>query len=169
MEQIIQNMKDARLDAEQSAILTQKRLDLAAIKERANRTEKFNQDSVSDTYNDETFKPRDLSPKVSSQITPGTPTSTLKLPLTLRKPIKIAVEPNESPSKTEWQRQKDQENAQHPAIDNMMEMIGLEDVKAQILKIKAKVETTIRQGTDLKKERFGLTLLGNPGTGKSFL
>lgn len=44
-------------------------------------------------------------------------------------------------------------------------MIGLEDVKAQVLRIKAKVETSIRQGTDLKKERLGLVLLGNPGTG----
>ena len=47
-----------------------------------------------------------------------------------------------------------------------MEMIGLEDVKSQVLKIKAKVDTSIRQHTDLKKERFGLVLLGNPGTGK---
>ncbi len=77
----------------------------------------------------------------------------------------MAVKHNNSPSQTEWQRQKDQENAHNPAIDKIMEMIGLEDVKAQVLKIKAKVETSIRQGTDLKKERLGLVLLGNPGTG----
>lgn len=50
-----------------------------------------------------------------------------------------------------------------------MEMIGLEDVKAQVLKIKAKVETSIRQGNDLKNERLGLVLLGNPGTGTFFI
>jgi hypothetical protein len=46
-----------------------------------------------------------------------------------------------------------------------MEMIGLEDVKSQVLRIKAKVDTSVRQDTDLKKERLGLVLLGNPGTG----
>jgi hypothetical protein len=44
-------------------------------------------------------------------------------------------------------------------------MIGLEDVKQQFLAIKAKVDTTIRQGVPLKDERFGAALLGNPGTG----
>jgi hypothetical protein len=68
---------------------------------------------------------------------------------------------------TEWQRQKDQENASNPAIDKIMEMIGLEDVKSQVLRIKSKVDTSIRQGTDLKTERLGLVLLGNPGTGQS--
>jgi hypothetical protein len=79
--------------------------------------------------------------------------------------MKIAIEHNESTSKREWQRQKDLENAHNPAIDKIMEMIGLEDVKAQVLTIKAQVETAIRQGTDLKKQRLGLVFLGNPGTG----
>jgi hypothetical protein len=35
----------------------------------------------------------------------------------------------------------------------------------QVLRIKAKVDTSIRQGINLKKERLGLVLLGNPGTG----
>jgi hypothetical protein len=48
-------------------------------------------------------------------------------------------------------------------------MIGLENVKSQVLRIKAKVDTSIRQGTDLKKERLGLVLLGNPGTGTVFI
>jgi hypothetical protein len=46
---------------------------------------------------------------------------------------------------------------------------GLEDVKAQVLRIKAKIETSIRQGTDLRKERLRLVLMGNPGTGISLL
>ncbi len=50
-----------------------------------------------------------------------------------------------------------------------MDMIGLEKVKEQVLRIKAKVETSIRQGTDLKKECLGLVLLENPGTGKPSL
>jgi DNA replication protein DnaC len=48
-----------------------------------------------------------------------------------------------------------------------MSMIGLESVKSKVLEIKARVETAVRQNTDLKKERLGLVLLGNPGTGKS--
>lgn len=70
-----------------------------------------------------------------------------------------------SPAKEEWQRQKDVENANNSAVDSIMEMIGLEDVKTQVLRIKAKIDTTLRQHTDLKGERFGVVLLGNPGTG----
>lgn len=40
-------------------------------------------------------------------------------------------------------------------------------MKSQVLRIKSKVDTSIRQGTDLKTERLGLVLLGNPGTGQS--
>lgn len=96
---------------------------------------------------------------------PPLPHSTPNQQPNLREPIKIAVEHNKSGSKTEWQRQKDQENASNPAIDEIMDMIGLENVKIQVLRIKAKVDTSIRQGIDLKKERLGLVLLGNPGTG----
>lgn len=48
-----------------------------------------------------------------------------------------------------------------------MGMIGLEDVKQKFLSVKAKVDTTIRQGVSLKGERFGAALLGNPGTVKT--
>lgn len=44
-------------------------------------------------------------------------------------------------------------------------MTGLEDVKKQVLSIRNKVDTSIRQGTDLKGERFNISMLGNPGTG----
>jgi hypothetical protein len=72
---------------------------------------------------------------------------------------------SQSPSANEWQRQKAEENARNPGIDAIMDMIGLEDVKEKILKIKDKIDASIRQGTDLKNERMGLALLGNPGTG----
>jgi DNA replication protein DnaC len=45
-------------------------------------------------------------------------------------------------------------------------MVGLEDVKSHFLKMKARIETARRQGVDLSKERFGVALVGNPGTGK---
>ncbi|KAF8159698.1 P-loop containing nucleoside triphosphate hydrolase protein [Crassisporium funariophilum] len=73
----------------------------------------------------------------------------------------------ESPSKQEWKRQKDFEGASNTAIDSIMEMTGLEDVKRQVLGIKAKIDTTTRQNASLKQERFNVVLLGNPGTGKT--
>lgn len=72
-----------------------------------------------------------------------------------------------SPSEIEWDRQKRIENASNDAIDSLMRLTGLEEVKSQILKIKARVETALRQNTNMKDERYGAVLLGNPGTGKN--
>jgi hypothetical protein len=71
-----------------------------------------------------------------------------------------------SPAIDEWEHQKEFEGAANDALDSLIKMIGLEDVKQQFLSIKAKVDTVIRQGTHLKDERFGAAFLGNPGTGK---
>ena len=76
--------------------------------------------------------------------------------------------PAESPSKLEWERQKSIEKASNGAIDSLMDMVGLEDVKRQVLSIKAKIDTCQRQNSDVKDERFNISLLGNPGTGKAF-
>lgn len=57
------------------------------------------------------------------------------------------------------------EGAVNDAIDAIMDMTGLEKVKQQVLSIKAKVDTALRQGTSLKGERFNVVMLGNPGTG----
>lgn len=73
----------------------------------------------------------------------------------------------DSPSRNEWQRQKDMEGANNDGIDSIMEMVGLEDVKKQVLEIKAKVDISIRQGASIASERFNVVLLGNPGTGKT--
>ena len=168
IERITQSINVARLDNEQRAILTQKRLDLAAVKERAKNAQNSKQKDPLAFRNGDDQTSRNEPNKKSSQ----TPLSTSPIISTsgqqpkLREHIKIAVEHIKSPSKKDWQRQKEQENAHNPAIDKIMDMIGLEDVKAQVLRIKAKVETSVRQGTDLRKERLGLVLLGNPGTGK---
>jgi hypothetical protein len=71
-----------------------------------------------------------------------------------------------SPARDEWQRQKDLEGADNEAIDAIMSMIGLEEVKRQVLDIKARIDTAARQGVSLKDDRFNITFLGNPGTGK---
>lgn len=86
---------------------------------------------------------------------------------TANKPLPLP--PVDSPSQTEWKRQKRMEGASNDAIDSIMEMTGLEAVKAQVLKIKAKIDTTKRQNTSLKDERFNILLLGNPGTGTAFV
>ena len=70
-----------------------------------------------------------------------------------------------SSAEQDWQRQKDLEGAFNEDIDKIMKMIGLNDVKETILTIKAKIDTTKRQGTSIKNERFNVVLLGNPGTG----
>jgi hypothetical protein len=70
-----------------------------------------------------------------------------------------------SEAQSDWQRRKDIEGVSNPHIDAIMEMIGLEPVKQQVLKIMDKVDVTVRQGTSLAKERFNIVLLGNPGTG----
>ena len=72
--------------------------------------------------------------------------------------------PEDSPE-FEWQRQKRVENATNDAIDAIMAMIGLKEVKIRILAIKAKTDIVKRQKTDMKKERLGMVMLGNPGTG----
>ncbi|KAL6302615.1 P-loop containing nucleoside triphosphate hydrolase protein [Sparassis latifolia] len=75
--------------------------------------------------------------------------------------------PSPSESEQEWERQKTMEGASNESIDAIMHMTGLEEVKAQVLRIKDKIEITQRQNTSLKSERFNIVLLGNPGTGKT--
>ncbi|KXT13193.1 hypothetical protein AC579_7905 [Pseudocercospora musae] len=67
----------------------------------------------------------------------------------------------------EWERQKALEGASNSALDGLMDMIGLEEVKEQFLEIKSKIDLLVRQGLSIEKERFGAVLLGNPGTGKT--
>lgn len=74
-----------------------------------------------------------------------------------------------SSASNDWEYQKKYEGARSDEIDSLMSMIGLEDVKQNILGIKAKVDTATRQNIDLKDERFGTVLIGNPGTGKTSL
>ncbi|KAK6992252.1 P-loop containing nucleoside triphosphate hydrolase protein [Favolaschia claudopus] len=88
-------------------------------------------------------------------------------------PVHTSVGPSDtmaiptSSSRTEWQRQKDFEGADNTAIDAIMDMVGLEEVKTTVLDIKAKIDLALRQGVSLKDERFNTTFLGNPGTGKT--
>lgn len=164
IDQFNQKIKDDRLDSEQKAALAQKREDLVKAKELASKPQVQKQVFQSQAID----RPSQVSSiAIRTTTTPTAPTAPAATHSMLEDQLQNCVDHNKSPSKTEWQRQKDQENASNPAIDRIMEMTGLEHVKSQVLRIKAKVETSVRQGTDLKKERLGLVLLGNPGTGKT--
>jgi hypothetical protein len=162
-----QSMSDARLSIEQENTLAQKRKDLAAAKEMADKTIFTPLKSAVSTKADDFPCSANKSIQKSPQLQPSRTPKPSDWAAKLERSLKSCLDHNVSPSQTEWQRQKDQENASNPAIDMIMEMIGLEDVKSQVLRIKSKIETSIRQGIDLTKERLGLVLLGNPGTGKN--
>ncbi|KAF8065347.1 P-loop containing nucleoside triphosphate hydrolase protein [Lyophyllum atratum] len=72
-----------------------------------------------------------------------------------------------SRSETEWQRKKTIEGVVNPSVDAIMGMTGLEEVKLQVLTILDKIEVAIRQNTEFNKDRYNVSLLGNPGTGKT--
>lgn len=85
------------------------------------------------------------------------------------------VDPNYRPFKQkvsaaeqEWQRRKgaNEAGSTNEAIDKLMRLVGLEEVKEQALAISAKVEICKLQETDLKDERFHIVFQGNPGTGE---
>ena len=71
-----------------------------------------------------------------------------------------------SGSKKDWEHQKAMGSPPNSNIESLMDMIGLEEVKLQILQIKAKIEVSKRQNADIRKDRLNVSFLGNPGTGK---
>ncbi|VUC26594.1 unnamed protein product [Clonostachys rosea] len=74
---------------------------------------------------------------------------------------------NPSPSKQEWEEQKIRQGQENESLDSLMDMVGLEKVKAQFMIIKNLVDTAHRQDADLTKEAFGAVFMGRPGTGKT--
>ncbi|KAB8232587.1 P-loop containing nucleoside triphosphate hydrolase protein [Aspergillus alliaceus] len=82
-------------------------------------------------------------------------------------PVPPEPMPDNLSAKDEWDYQKQFLGARSDSIDKLMAMIGPEQVKDKFLTIKTRVDTALRQGVDLSKERFGSVLIGNPGTGKT--
>lgn len=72
-------------------------------------------------------------------------------------------------AKAEWEHLKKFDGARSTPMDELMAMIGLEGVKQEFLVIKSRVDLTLRQNTSLASERFSCSMLGNPGTGRSYL
>jgi DNA repair exonuclease SbcCD ATPase subunit len=120
MAQISQCMEDLRLDNEQRAALEQKRKDLEAAKERANMKQNPPPGNPLNIHHDDRPIPRNQAVKKTPNTSATPAQSTSNKHSDLREHLKIAAEHNKSRSKTEWQRQKDQENASNPAIDNIM-------------------------------------------------
>ncbi|KAI0030555.1 P-loop containing nucleoside triphosphate hydrolase protein [Vararia minispora EC-137] len=73
----------------------------------------------------------------------------------------------DSPSQLKWERQKSLDGAFSKHIDALTAMTGLESVKAKVLSIRDQIELSKRQGKSMSDERFNVSLLGNPGTGKT--
>lgn len=155
----VQALKDSQTSKERADALQQKRADLAAMA-LASRTTSSPPHSKDSPKNQKQAPPHESKPEAKELASPNS-----QLKSGQRRPTSAY---QKSPSEEEWQRQKDTENASNTAIDSIMEMIGLEDVKSQVLRIKAKIDATTRQNSNLKNERFNISLLGNPGTGMLF-
>ncbi|KZT74563.1 P-loop containing nucleoside triphosphate hydrolase protein [Daedalea quercina L-15889] len=175
--------KDRELAQQRANIIAQKQKDLADAKARSAR-KAVNPSPLLPTtptgstpLEDATTEPTavdNASPTTASRSRTPRPLAPSSQPLARRLATPRLSTENRTPpplppsaAEKEWQRQKDIEGADNPSIDAIMEMTGLEKVKLQVLKIKAKIDTTRRQGTSVNEERFNIALLGNPGTGKT--
>jgi hypothetical protein len=142
---------DKQTDLERARALEQKKRDLEAAKLLAQSVLAADESPKKPASNSKGAIPKQ-PPSVANQGTSAHPNPERKR--------------ERSESEKEWERQKRVEGASDDAIDLLMALTGLESVKEKFLDIKAKIETVKRQGIDMKKERMGMVMLGNPGTGK---
>ncbi|UKZ70725.1 uncharacterized protein TrAtP1_011696 [Trichoderma atroviride] len=68
-----------------------------------------------------------------------------------------------------WQLQKRKLDQTNETLDKIMDMVGLEHIKAAFIEIKGMIDTARGRREHLKKHDFNLVLTGNPGTGKRSL
>jgi len=161
-----EEVADKRLAAEQSQALSQKKHDLEAAKNLAESAQPAVDAGKSHASANDAIPPSEAPTKASIRVDDSTKMEASIQPkksVSIKDP-KDNVHPK-STSELEWERQKRVDGASNDAIDALMDMTGLEDVKSKILGIKAKIETVARQGTDMKRERLGMVMLANPGTG----
>lgn len=145
MRKIREEAEDKKTSQERAQALEQKKRDLEAAKHDATRKSSTTTTAVSN------LKPlAPLKSEASNRKTSGVSKPSFRI---------------ESASTIEWERQKRVEGDKNAALDDLMALSGLEEVKEKFLDIKAKIETTARQDIDVKKERMGMVMLGNPGTG----
>ena len=156
-ELLAQTQKNLRLAKERADAIELKKADIAAAAALASRVPPAHSSAEDPAIDKGQVLPEKIEQDTKSPALPTEPPRREGRPIARTHP--------RSPSEQEWQRQKDIEHDSNTAIDSIMKMIGLEDVKSQVLRIKAKIDATTRQGSDLEKERFNVALLGNPGTG----
>ena len=136
-------LQDHREAEDSARLLEQKKQDLANLKVTVNNLKKQQQSFT---------KP---------QAPPASKSSSKK--------VDVENEEDCSSAKKQWEHFKRHEGATNKALDDLMSMIGLENVKDNFLAIKLEVDTAVRQGLDMSNKRFGASLLGNPGTGKQLI
>lgn len=135
-----------RDEEEQRSTLTQQRADLAALKETKERILKA------------------PKPQAKQQMSGSFPGPDPPTPPTEANSADGLEALPDGPAQ-EWKYLKHFEGARSEPLDELMGMIGLEEVKSEFLSVKSRVDTAIRQDVSLDKERFGCSMLGNPGTG----
>ncbi|KAL0570783.1 hypothetical protein V5O48_011177 [Marasmius crinis-equi] len=171
-----QRAQDERDRRERKAALEQKKRDLESMRVRNDRiakeasTRNVPQPSPTQAPSHSSTPSVVNAAAAQQSQTTASPTVTQPTPSTLHAPVVTpdsSKAPKGSASEADWNRQKQMEGAHNKEIDALMELTGLEDVKAQVLNIKAKIDLAKRQGIDLKGERLNVVMLGNPGTGKT--
>jgi len=78
------------------------------------------------------------------------------------KPSSSSGEPSAG---SEWERQKRELKEKNDALDQLMAMEGLEEVKREFLRVKATIDEARKRKGWLKRQDLNLVLMGNPGTG----
>ncbi|KDQ11900.1 hypothetical protein BOTBODRAFT_189574 [Botryobasidium botryosum FD-172 SS1] len=166
-----QAIRDAQLAKERNAAVQQKEKDLQDAIDMAAQASTTSRASETPSPPQTTNAAPDVKSSPPQQATKaGVPArSEPKAPIgsTTRRPAKISQPAPKSPSQLEWERMKTVDGESNDAIDAIMELVGLEEVKVQVLRVKSRIDVTKRQNTSLKHERFNTLLLGNPGTGKT--
>jgi hypothetical protein len=157
---IKEQVNDSKLAEERARALNQRKRDLEMAKQMAHSVQP---DISTDKPTASAKKSNVPASKTNTSKTQPSKDDQSQVTSTQEKPPK---EIGKTASELEWERQKRVDNATNDAIDTIMGLTGLENVKLQILQIKAKMETLARQGASLNKERLGMVLLGNPGTGE---
>ncbi|PNS16705.1 NFX1-type zinc finger-containing protein 1 [Sphaceloma murrayae] len=175
-----QRLKDTKLQEDREAAIKQKQADLARAKLFAEQRTAL----VSSGIKEELLLPVLAGQSAHASRTqhgyeqaPAHPSATIENAVsketapTSGLPKKASTQPvwqiPDSPTASEWKRIKEIDGYANDAIDKLMEMTGLEVVKVQFLNVLQKIQISQRQGTDLRDERLGTALLGNPGTGKT--
>jgi len=154
IEDEMQHMKDLGLRDDRDRAHKQKTIDLQKAKEAAKNAKRNQKVPPAQSVNvDAPNEEVTSSPRSKPDATKGSSAASLHV--------------KDSLAAQDWKGMKAVEGVTNNAIDELMQMTGLETVKAWFVQILQKLQTARRQGTDVKQERLGTVLLGNPGTGKT--